>query len=88
MLKKELVSKVAEKVGLSVSDVSKVFDALDSTVHEELVNTGEVKLLDFGTFKLKTVPEHTGRNPATGESVTVPQKTVVHFKLSKTWKRV
>ena len=45
----------------------------------------KVVVVGFGTFRKKVKPAHKGRNPQTGESIDVPEKTTVKFKPSWTW---
>jgi DNA-binding protein HU-beta len=46
------------------------------------VGEGRITLLGFGTFKVKTRAARKGRNPATGESLDIPEKRVISFKMN------
>jgi len=80
MTKKDIVLKIAEETNVKQIDVKKVVQrTLDHIVLA--LNRGEtVELRNFGIFKVKSRKGRIGRNPRTGESVTVPDKKVVSFK--------
>ena len=52
-------------------------------VKQELAHGNRVELRDFGVFATRLQPARKARNPNTGESVNVPAKAVVHFKVGK-----
>ena len=62
--------------------------ALNATLAaiSKAVATEKVQLVGFGTFETKTRPARTGRNPRTGETMTIPASTVVSFKASSALK--
>ena len=62
------------------STVNAVVSATIDAIADALRSGEEVKLPGIGTFKSKPVAERTRRNPATGESVTVPAHTKIVFK--------
>jgi len=74
---------VAEISGLSLQDVDKVFDA----IVEICDNGGEVKVMGFGTFRIKSVKQRVALNPMTGEKVQCkPYRTIIfraHGKLKE-----
>ena len=72
MNKKEIIIETAAKASVSRKGAQKVVDVLEEG--------GEASIPDFGKFKTRFVAAHTARNPQTGESVSVPDKTVVVFK--------
>jgi DNA-binding protein HU-beta len=61
----------------------KVVDEVLSAIEYGIENEGEVRLVGFGTFKVKNTKARTARNPRTGETVKVPAKKKVSFKASK-----
>jgi DNA-binding protein HU-beta len=61
-----------------------VLDELVDVVTQAMKSGDEVRLLGFGTFKVKTRAARTGRNPQTGETMNIPEKKVISFKASKT----
>ena len=80
MKKVELVEAVAEKTGLTKADATRATDAVIATVTEALVNGDKVPLVGFGTFAVSERAAREGRNPRTGETVTIPARKAVSFK--------
>jgi nucleoid DNA-binding protein len=80
MTKKDIIIKVADDTGLKQVEVKKVVQkALDYIV--ATLSKGEtVELRNFGIFKIKSRKGRVGRNPRTGETVSIPGKKVVSFK--------
>lgn len=86
MNKSELISEVAAKSGLSKNDVTTVLDMLSETLEDAVMNKNDtVTLPGVGIFKRKDVPARTGRNPRTGESVSIPAKSKLAFKQSSSF---
>ena len=83
----ELAISVHKKIGLSQNECAN----LVSNVIDEIINnleTGDsVKLSSFGTFTVNSKKERIGRNPKTGEPVSLPEKYVPHFKPGKDLKQ-
>ena len=80
MKKSELVEAVAEKAGLTKADATRAIDAFQETVKEALVRGDKVPLVGFGTFQTTKRAARNGRNPQTGETVTIAARTAVSFK--------
>jgi len=80
MTKKDIIMKVAEDTGLKQIDVKEVVQRTFDIITDRLQNGGKVELRNFGIFKVKTRKGRVGRNPRTGDSVTIPDKKVVSFK--------
>ena len=83
MTKAELVSKIAEKAGLTKADSEKALNAFLRAVEETLVSEGKLTLTGFGTFAVEERKERTGRNPRTGEEIKIPACKVVKFRPGK-----
>ena len=81
MNKQELVNEIAEKAGTSKKDTEKVLNAFMESVGDALQNGEKVQLVGFGTFETKERQAREGRNPATGETIKIPAKTVASFKV-------
>ena len=88
MNKKELVAAIAESTEVSKKDVEKVLESFVNTVVEEVKNDGKVQLVGFGTFEASERAERTGRNPRTGETVTIAASKVFKLKPGKAVKDV
>lgn len=86
MNKTELVEKIAEQMNVAKKDIDAVVKAFTETVTEELAKGGSVQLIGFGTFELGSREERQGRNPQTGEAMTIPARNVPRFKPSKALK--
>ena len=83
MTKGDLINKVAESASLSKADASKAVSVVLNSIQETLQDGGKVSLLGFGTFSTSQRNERMGRNPRTGESITIPAKTTIKFKAGK-----
>ena len=83
MNKTELVNAVVTKSELTKQDSKKVVDALFETISNTLAKEEKIQLLGFGTFEVRERAERTGRNPQTGEEMTIPASKVPAFKPGK-----
>lgn len=83
MNKQELIGAIANKSGLTQKDVKTALDASLAVITETLAKGGEINLVGFGSFSVKTQKARTGRNPKTGEKLTIPAKKVPSFKAGK-----
>ncbi len=84
MIKSELVQKIADqKPDLFQRDVEKIVNAILDTITEALARGDRVELRGFGAFSVKKRDARTGRNPRTGETVSVSEKVIPVFKTGK-----
>ena len=83
MTKAQIMAALADKTGLKKSEVVNVMDAVAAMAYSEVKNSGEFVLPGFGKMVKVNRKERMGRNPATGEEIKIPAKTVVKFRLSK-----
>lgn len=83
MNKQELITAVANKSGLTQKDVKTALDATLTVISDTLAKGDEVVLVGFGSFTVKTQKARTGRNPQTGEKLTIPAKKVPLLKQVK-----
>ncbi len=86
MTKADLVERVAEKTGLTRTDVAVVVDSLLEVIKKSLENGHNIEIRGFGTFKIKLRKARKARNPRTGEVVPVPDRKVPVFKPSNEFK--
>jgi DNA-binding protein HU-beta len=90
MNKTEMAMKLAKKTGLSQGKAAEVLEVLFSAqprkgiIATALDADEKVTIPGFGTFSARRRGERQGRNPATGENITIPAKKYVHFKPGKT----
>ncbi|MBI4430254.1 MAG: integration host factor subunit beta [Candidatus Omnitrophica bacterium] len=80
MTKKDIVMKVSNDTNLTQIDVKKIVQRTLDTIVESLERNETVELRNFGVFKVKSRRGRIGRNPRTGQEVSVPEKRVVVFK--------
>jgi len=83
MSKSAMIATVSEKVGLSKKQVSELWEAIVSLAYSETKKVGECMLPGLGKLLKKNRPARMGRNPATGQQIKIPAKTVVKFRVAK-----
>jgi len=81
--KKQLVERIAQKTGQSQLAVKHIVQLLFDQVIDELASDNRLEFRDFGVFVPVRRKARTGRNPKTGETVGVPSKRAVAFKMGK-----
>ena len=86
MNKTELIAAVAEKAEISKKDAEKEVKAFTDAVAEELAKGGKVQLVGFGNFEVSERPAREGRNPRTGETMTIAASKTPKFKPGKALK--
>ena len=79
MNKTELVQSLADATEQSQAAASRSLEALIRIVTEELAKGGEVVIPGFGSFKRAERAERSGRNPQTGQAITIAASTIVKF---------
>lgn len=79
----EIVAEVAAATGVSRTVVRSVIEATAKSIQEAVKVGGEARLNDLGVFTGVHVPERQGRNPATGEPMTIKARLNPRFKASK-----
>ena len=82
MNKQQLVQEVATRLDISKARAERAVDATLESIGHGLTEDGTVRLAHFGSFARATRAGRTIRNPATGEPMEIPPKTVVKFKPS------
>ena len=83
MTKKELVAALADTLNLTRSDAERTFDGVIDVIVSSIVEGEEVSIPGLGSFKITERAERTGRNPQTGEAITIAASKSVNFKASK-----
>ncbi len=86
MNKVELIAAVSEKSGITKKAAEQSIDAFAAVIQDELKKGGRVQLVGFGTFETGTRSEREGRNPQTGETMTIAASKTVKFKAGKALK--
>jgi DNA-binding protein HU-beta len=83
MNKSDLIDAVAAKAGLTKVQAKAAVDSYHETVTGTLSAGNRVEILGFGTFSVTERSARTGRNPKTGEALTIKAKKVAKFKPGK-----
>ncbi|AMJ76697.1 HU family DNA-binding protein [Alteromonas stellipolaris] len=86
MNKKDLVAKIAKDSDVTLRDATKMLDSFCAAVGETTKTGESVALVGFGTFSLTERSERKGRNPQTGEEITIAASKSVTFKAGKALK--
>ena len=86
MNKTELISKLAEKSGLSKKESENALDAFTKIIEESLAAGDKIQLIGFGTFEVRERAPRTGRNPMSGEPIEIPASRLPVFKAGKVLK--
>ena len=83
MNKTELISAAAERAGIPKKDADRVLNAALELIADKLSQGEKVQLSGFGNFEVREREARVGRNPHTGEAVTIPPSKAPVFKPSK-----
>ncbi len=83
MTKTEMLSALAEASGLSKKDVKGLLDVMTEMAYKEVKKNGEFSLPGLGKLVKVNRKAREGRNPATGETIKIPAKVVVKFRVAK-----
>ncbi len=86
MTQSEVVNHFADKFDMKRAQVKEVFDELAMLAGTEVKRNGEFTLPGFGKLVLSDRKAREGRNPATGETIQIPAKTTLKFRLGKAMK--
>lgn len=84
--KKEIVTALANKTAMPITQVGEVVQLWMDRLIEELAGGNRIELRDFGIFEVRQRKARTARNPKTGEKVEVPARAAVIFKSGKVMK--
>lgn len=83
MTKSEMLNVLAEKLGKTRKEVAEIIDIIVAMALEETKKSGEFTIPGLGKLVKKNRKERMGRNPATGETIKIPAKVVLKFRLAK-----
>ena len=78
--KADIVDYLNNELGLNKSECKILIEDFFDEIKNSLINNEEVKLSGFGNFELINKKERPGRNPKTGEDVTITARRVVTFR--------
>jgi DNA-binding protein HU-beta len=83
MNKAELIEAIADAANLSKADAGRALDAVTEAITKALREGDSVSLVGFGSFVVKERAERRGRNPQTGDSITIKAAKIPAFKAGK-----
>ena len=86
MTQSEVLNHFAEKFNMKRSQVKELLDELASLATKEVKSNGEFALPGFGKLVLSQRKAREGRNPQTGETIQIPAKTTLKFRVGKAMK--
>jgi DNA-binding protein HU-beta len=84
MTKADLVAKIKDKAGLETkAEAERALDSMLDVISDALSKGEKVTFTGFGTFSVNERKARTGRNPRTGDTITIPAAKVVKFAPGK-----
>jgi integration host factor subunit alpha len=82
MTKADIVNLINEKAGLSKAESFDLMEQVLEIIKMTLVKGEKIKIAGFGNFEVKSKNDRRGRNPQTGETITIEARRVLAFKPS------
>ena len=86
MNKEELVNEIAGRAGVKKKDADTIVSAICECIIDAVADGNKVTLVGFGSFEPRDRKAREGRNPSTGEPMTIPETTVPAFSAGKQFK--
>lgn len=86
MNKQELIDAVVKQTGGTKTDTAEMIDALINTITGAVRDGQTIQLIGFGSFSTGQRSERSGRNPRTGEAITIAAAKTVKFTAAKAFK--
>ncbi|PJK12948.1 DNA-binding protein HU [Lysobacteraceae bacterium NML120232] len=86
MNKADLIDAIAQHANLSKADAGRALDGFISAISAALAAGDNVAIAGFGSFEVRERAERTGRNPKTGEALTIAASKAPAFKAGKALK--
>lgn len=83
LTKSQTFAAFAEKTGMTKKDVAELWDIITELAYEETREAGQFTLPGIGKLVKQHRKARMGRNPATGEEIQIPAKTVCKFRVAK-----
>ncbi len=88
MNRTELIEEIARETETDKKAAKSFLEGFTRIVEGQMKKDGDVPLAGLGKFKVVKRQARTGRNPATGETIQIPAKTVVKFTVAKALKEL
>ena len=83
LTKSQLMAALADELGVSKKEAVEVYEKIVNLIYKEIRRSGEIMLPGLGKMAKKHRKARMGRNPATGEEIHIPAKTVLKFSVNK-----
>jgi DNA-binding protein HU-beta len=83
MTKKEIIDVLSEKTGLNKKQTEEFMATYNDLIYKQTKKTKEFVMPGLGKWVTAKTKARTGRNPATGEALKIPAKTVLKFRVAK-----
>ena len=83
LTRKELAEALTTKLGYSQNACSELIDTFLDRMKSRLLNGESIKFVHFGTFNVRDKQPRRGRNPRTGETITIKKRQMISFRPSK-----
>ncbi len=83
MTKSQLIEAIAERRNITKSRADQIVDIVFQSMSSALERGDGIEIRGFGSFTVRDYPSYQGRNPKTGDPVTVPEKRLPRFKVGK-----
>ncbi|MCK6555479.1 integration host factor subunit alpha [Candidatus Binatia bacterium] len=87
MTKGDIVERIYEKIGFSKKEASEVVESVFEIIKNRLGRGEKVKISGFGNFVVNAKRPRKGRNPQTGDEITISGRRVLTFKASQVLKK-
>lgn len=82
MTKADIVERVSERIGVTKKDSQDLVESVFSLLKSTLESGEKIKISGFGNFEVKPKKDRRGRNPQTGETITIEARRILSFKPS------
>ncbi|KAF0221124.1 MAG: integration host factor subunit [Geobacteraceae bacterium] len=87
MTKADLVEHIHTRTSIAKKDSFDIVDSVFSIMKDTLESGENIKIAGFGNFEVKQKKERKGRNPQTGEDITIEERRIITFKPSMVLKQ-
>jgi integration host factor subunit beta len=88
MIKADLINKISREMNVPKQEAEAGVNLFFDSLKEAILKGEEIEVRGFGSFRFRSRPPRSGRNPRTGDPVKVPPKKVLYFKPSKLLKEL
>jgi integration host factor subunit alpha len=86
MTKADMVEKIYEKIGFSKKESAELVETVFDIIKTTLEQGEKIKIAGFGNFVIKEKADRRGRNPQTGDEITISARKILTFKPSQVLK--